>query len=143
MANSIRLLGLAKKAGRLEIGEETCGAAARAKKARIILTASDASDNSLQRARNYARTGNIPHIPVPYTKMELGIEVGRGSPGMLAITDIGLAARFVSELARENPELYGDAAAEMAAKNERAVRRKKEAKMHEKNVRMGKRRKTE
>ena len=32
MANSIKLLGITKKAGRLEIGEESAGMAARAKK---------------------------------------------------------------------------------------------------------------
>ena len=42
MANgedALRLLGLARKAGRLEIGEEPVAAAARAGKARLILAA--------------------------------------------------------------------------------------------------------
>ena len=38
----LSLLGIAKKAGRVEIGEEPVGAAARAKKARVILVAADA-----------------------------------------------------------------------------------------------------
>lgn len=38
----LSLLGLAKKAGRVEVGEEPVGAAARAKKARVILVAQDA-----------------------------------------------------------------------------------------------------
>ena len=45
MANDpiLHLLGLAKKAGRLEIGEEPVGALCRALHARLILLASDAA----------------------------------------------------------------------------------------------------
>lgn len=42
----LSLLGLAKKAGRVEVGEEPVGAAARAKKARVILVAQDAGPSS-------------------------------------------------------------------------------------------------
>ena len=143
MANSIRLLGLAKKAGKLEIGEDSCGTAARAKKVKIILTARDSADNSVQRARNFSKIGNVPHVVLPYTKYDLGLEVGRGSPGMLGITDVGLAAKFVSELAREFPGGYEETSDLLAKKNEKTLRRRKEARAHERNVKMGKRRKTE
>ena len=39
MDNTLHLLGIAKKAGRLEVGEEPVGAAARARQARVILLA--------------------------------------------------------------------------------------------------------
>ena len=42
MDNTLHLLGIAQKAGRLEVGEEPVGAAARARQARVILLACDA-----------------------------------------------------------------------------------------------------
>ena len=45
----LHLLGLAKKAGRLEIGEEPVGAAARAHQARVLLLAADAAPNTVRR----------------------------------------------------------------------------------------------
>ena len=44
----LHLLGLAKKAGRLEIGEEPVGAAARAHQARVLLLAADAAPNTVR-----------------------------------------------------------------------------------------------
>ena len=44
MDNTLHLLGIAQKAGRLEVGEEPVGAAARARQARVILLACDAYD---------------------------------------------------------------------------------------------------
>ena len=140
MANSIKLLGLSKKAGRLEIGEESVGAAARAKKAKVILAACDASDNLKRRAENFSAAGKAPLVVLPYSKLELGCEVGRGSPGLLAITDVGLAAGFVSKLAAEFPQQYESCREELEQKAAKAMQRKKEAKAHERNLKMGKRR---
>ena len=42
----LSMLGLALKAGRVEVGEEPVGAAARAKKARVIFVAQDAAPSS-------------------------------------------------------------------------------------------------
>jgi ribosomal protein L7Ae-like RNA K-turn-binding protein len=81
MNNSLGLLGIAKKAGRLEIGDESVGSAARAKKARLILTASDASDGLKRRADHYAAEGSTIHLALPFDKYELGSEVGRGLRG--------------------------------------------------------------
>ena len=53
----LSLLGLAKKAGRVEVGEEPVGAAARAKKARVILVAQGAGPSSQRRAFSFAQTG--------------------------------------------------------------------------------------
>ena len=46
----LHLLGLAKKAGRLEVGEEPVGAASRARQARRIHRASDAAPHTPRRA---------------------------------------------------------------------------------------------
>ena len=53
----LHLLGLAKKAGRLEIGEEPVGAAARAHQARVLLLAADAAPNTVRRAAHFGEAG--------------------------------------------------------------------------------------
>lgn len=134
----LSFLGLSEKAGRLVTGEESCGMAARAKKARVILLASDAGRSTQVRGANYAETGDCPLVRLPFTRNEVGAALGRGAVSMAAVTDIGLAAAFVDKLSAENPGAYEDPAAELQRTLTRAMERKKEAKRHKENVRRGK-----
>ena len=72
MERILSLLGLAHKAGRVEIGEEPVGSAARAKKARIILVAGDAAASSVRRAMGFANVGSCLCLVIPATKEQLG-----------------------------------------------------------------------
>lgn len=137
MDNVLHLLGIARKAGRVEVGEEPVGASARARQARLILVASDAADNSARRAAHFAQAGKAPWFRVPYTKGELGGTVGRASCAMLALTDVGLAAALLSRLAAGAPETYGAAAAELSEKADKALQRQKEQRRHEKKLQKG------
>jgi ribosomal protein L7Ae-like RNA K-turn-binding protein len=138
----LRFLGIARKAGAVETGEDMAGAAARAKKARVIFTASDASPNLIKRGDNFAFTGGVPHVRLPYTKAELGMALGKGVAGVIAITDVGIASKMVSELAQADPEKYGEAAESLQKTSERILKRRKEAHAHEKNVRAGKKKRS-
>ncbi|SHI04452.1 Ribosomal protein L7Ae [Sporobacter termitidis DSM 10068] len=135
-----RLLGIAKKAGLLEIGDESVGHAARVRKAKVILSASDASDGSKRRARGYAEQYGAIHLVLPSSKEELSAIIGRGSPGMLAILDTGIASKYVALLAQEDNAQYGEAAGLLAEKAERMRGRRAEARAHLRNKRTGKRR---
>ena len=134
MDNALRLIGLARKGGRVEVGEEPVGAAARARKARLVVLAADAADNTLRRAAHFAQAGAVPAVQSPYTKGELGLAVGRTSCAMLAITDYGLAAAFAQKLAAVDQEQYGDTAALLEEKAQRALQRQKEQRRHEKKM---------
>ena len=68
MSKALNYLGLAKKAGMLEIGEENTGAAIRWGKARFVLLASDASDNAKRRLNGFLYEKDIPMLRVPFTK---------------------------------------------------------------------------
>jgi len=138
MSAALMFLGLTAKAGHLTIGEDSCGIVARAKKAKLLLTASDASDNSRTRARNYADASHCPCVTLPYTKFDLGSMVGRGSPGMLAITDINMADAFMKKLAAENPGQFTEECGQLDYAAQRALQRKKEAKKHQENLKRGK-----
>lgn len=134
MDSVLRLLGVARKAGRVEVGEEPVGAAARAHQAKVILTAADGADNSIRRAAHFAEAGKIQALPTPYTKGELGGAVGRSACTMLALTDIGLAAAIAEKLAQADPERCGGPAEELKLQAGKALQRQKERRAHEKNL---------
>ena len=136
MDKALNFLALARKAGRVELGEEPAGAAARAQKARLMIVAKDATDHTLRRAKSFVSGTEQLCLQVPHTKEELGQAVGRSALALAAFTDPAMALGFVKALG--DPEKY---AAEIASLDRRAKRiqqRQKEARAHEKNVRQGK-----
>ncbi len=134
MDSVLHLLGIARKAGRVEVGEEPVGAAARARQAKVILTAADGADNSLRRAAHFAEAGNIPCLPTPYRKGELGGAVGRSACTMVALTDVGLASAIAQKLAAADPERWGESAAQLKLQAGKALQRQKEQRTHEKKL---------
>lgn len=141
----LSMIGLAKKAGQVEIGEEPVGSAARAKDARVILVAKDAAAGSVRRAMSFGQTGACLCLTVPFDKDQLGRALGRTSCAMAAITDIGFAEAIVKKLAALDPERYAPAAQRLEVKALRAAQRRAEQAQrraeqaqHEKNLRRGK-----
>ena len=70
MANDpiLHLLGLAKKAGRLEVGEEPVGALCRARQTKLVLLAADAAPNTSRRAAHFGQAGNVLWLALPFSK---------------------------------------------------------------------------
>ena len=133
----LHLLGLAKKAGRLEAGEEPVGAACRARQAKLLLLAADAAPNTRRRAAHFGEAGNVLWLESPFAKSELGLILGRSSCAMLALTDAGFAAAAGEKLAAQDPDKYGPAAEKLRQKADRVLQRQKEQRQHEKNLREG------
>ena len=138
--NILSLLGLALRGGRLVMGEEPVEGVARARDARVLLLASDAADNTRRRIEHFADEGQCMWLRVPFTKEELGRALGRTSVAVAAITDIGMAAAVARRLAELEPALYGESAARLDVKAQRAAERRAEQLAHEKNLRQGKKR---
>ena len=128
-------LSLARKAGRIELGEEPAGAAARGQKAKLLVVASDATDHTWRRAKSFAAGIDLPCIRVDFTKDALGQATGRQSLAMAAITDPALALAFVKAL--EEPEKYREALESLEKRTKRVQSRQAEARAHEKNVKQG------
>lgn len=140
MDNILSMLGLAHKAGKVEIGEEPVGSAARAKKARVIFFAEDAAPSTRRRAKSFAETGSCILLPIPAGKDDMGRVLGRTSCAMCTVTEIGFASAIVKKLAAIEPEQYQAAADALAVKAKRAQERRQEQAQHEKNLKNGKKR---
>lgn len=133
-------LGLCKRAGMLEAGEEPVESAARARDVRLLLLAQDAAENTARRAEHFAQMGQCILVSVPFTKEELGRAVGRESCALAGVTDVGFACAVARRLADGDPQTYGDAAQRLEVKAQRAAQRRTEQALHEKNLRRGKKR---
>ena len=136
MNKALNYLGLARRGGLAELGEEPVGAIARTGKAYVILVASDASDHTWRRAKSYAAGTDQQCIRIGCTKDELGLAVGRTSLAIAAVTDVQLALALVTAL--DQPETYKQALEVLTVKAAKAKKRAAEAKAHKRNVRMGK-----
>lgn len=136
MDKALNYMALARKAGRIELGEEPVGAAARAVKACLVVVAQDASDHSWRRAKSFVAGTNQQCIRLPHSKDEMGMAIGRTSLAMAAFTDPSMALAFVKALPQ--PEQYTQEAEALEQRVRRVQQRQKEAKAHLKNVRKGK-----
>ena len=138
MDKALNYLSLARKAGRIELGEEPVGAAARAKKARLILVASDAGDHSWRRAKSFVAGTEQLCMKVPFTKDQLGEAIGRTSLAMAAFTDPALALAFLKAMG--DPEKYKEALESLDRRAKRIRQRQQEEKNHQRNLRQGQKR---
>lgn len=119
MNKALGLIGIAKRAGKLGIGAEVCSIAVRDGSARAICTAKDASE----RAKEWASSLDIPHLPLDVTREELGALLGRASCAQLVILDVGIAASVAQKLLETSDE-YSDAYNELSALKARQEKRK-------------------
>ena len=122
--NTLRLLGLMRRANALSTGEESTGSSARAGKAALLLLARDASENARKRAQGFAAARQLPLVTLPCTKAEFAAAVGVSGGAMAAVTDAGFAGALLRALAGEDPETYGGAAAAFQPQNEKKHSRK-------------------
>ena len=136
MDKALNYIALARKAGRIELGEEPAGAAARAQKARLVVVASDATDHTWRRAQSFVAGTEQICLRVPFSKDELGQATGRTALALAAFTDPALALAFVKALG--NPTRYKAEIESLDKRTKRIQQRQKEARAHEKNLRQGK-----
>ena len=136
MDKALRYLGLARKAGLCELGEEPVGAITRTGKGYLVLVASDASDHTWRRAKSFVAGTDQQCVRLPYPKTEMGLATGRQELAIAAITDVGMALSIVESLGQ--PEKHKEVIEVLTEKKKRVQQRQKEAKAHTRNVRFGK-----
>ena len=136
---ALNYLALGKKGRLVELGEEPVGAITRTGKGYLVVVASDASDHTWRRAKSFVAGTEQQCVRTPFTKEELGFVVGRTSLAIAAFTDVALALAFVKAL--PDQEKVKTVAEHLEEKSKKMRQRKKEADAHQRNVRMGKKKK--
>ena len=98
------LLGIARRAGHIQIGFDAVVAAIAAGQARLVLCAADLSSKTDKEWRYTARGKDVPALRLPLSKEELSRALGLHKPvGLAATDDEGFAGRLQS-LTTELPE---------------------------------------
>lgn len=110
MADPMGVLGIARKGGNLETGEENSKAMVKSGRARLLIVASDASPGAQKRAEGYVFGCSTPLLHVPYTKEELSAASGRPGCSMAVFLDRGLAHAFAGALLETHGEAYRETA---------------------------------
>lgn len=135
MDKALNYMALARKAGRIELGEEPVGSAARGQHARLIVVASDATDHTWRRAMSFVAGTQQQCVRVPYSKDELGQAIGRTSLAVAAFTDPALALAFLKAMGQ--PQTYKTALEDLQKRTQRVQQRQAEAKAHRRNKQRG------
>ena len=133
MDKALNYMGLARKASRIELGEEPVGAVARSHVARLVIVASDAGDHTWRRAKSFVAGTEQLCIKVPFSKDQLGQAVGRTSLAVAAFTDAALALAFAKALDQPDAQVIE----KLETLSQRIQQRQKEAKAHKQNNRRG------
>ena len=129
MDKAQQYMALARKAGRLAVGEAVCGETAAAGKAKLLLLASDASANARKRAVGFLNGRRAPLQALPWTKEELSALLGKQGCSMVCFTDLPLAARFAAAMA-DFDSAWQDTAELLSRREDKAVRRKAAPRKH-------------
>ena len=82
----LSMVSLAKKAGKLVTGEEGCEKAIQKGQARLVLVATDASDNTKKKFGNKSSFYQVPLFSF-FTKDEMGAAIGTHSRATIAVVD--------------------------------------------------------
>lgn len=92
MDRFLTLLGLALRAGKVEVGEAPVHSALAHGKAEAVYVARDAAENTVDKVCRHL--GNTPCRTLPADKSRLGFALGRKSCALAAVTDPGFARRL-------------------------------------------------
>ena len=81
-------LGLAMRAGKIKSGESVILSDIKTNKIKLVIVATDASDNTLKVMKNKSESNQIP-LRSFGTRVELGIALGKGERVNIGVTDNG------------------------------------------------------
>jgi len=90
----LSMLALARKAGKLLAGEETCEKAIRSGEARLVHVATDASANTQKKFGNKAQFYETPIYSL-FTKEEIDRHIGLHNRATFVVTDENFARKIL------------------------------------------------
>ncbi len=100
-AKALRLVGMALRARRLEIGFDAASALVASGRAKLAMTASDASPRVASRIKDAAEQSGTTFIAAPFDKSELGAALGRAECAAVATADSGFSKAIIEALGTE------------------------------------------
>ncbi|MGP6147512.1 L7Ae/L30e/S12e/Gadd45 family ribosomal protein [Jeotgalibaca sp. A122] len=89
----LNLLGLAVKAGKLITGEELTIKSIQRNEAKLVIVASNASDNTREKLINKCKYYNVP-LDISFTTDEISAAIGK-SRSICAFTEKGFASSYL------------------------------------------------
>ncbi len=95
---ALGLLGLARKAGKLQTGEESVGSLLLQKRARLTVLADDAGSAVARKIRALAEGTRQRVVEIPCDKLTLGAALGRQTVSVAAFEDVSMALAFARTL---------------------------------------------
>jgi ribosomal protein L7Ae-like RNA K-turn-binding protein len=98
-------LGLAMRAGKLVTGDEAALTAVRSREAKLLIIASDASENTKKKYKDKCTTYGVKVIEGG-SRDRLGASIGKESRVVLAVVDLGFA-RLLTASYENSPEVSG------------------------------------
>ena len=95
----MRIIGLATRAGKIEVGEGKTEDRIKNKKSKLVIVSLDASDNTVKKFESLCKRNGIPIIRTGERDV-LGKYTGRETAVVLTVSDEGFANR-IKELASD------------------------------------------
>ena len=89
-------LGLAMRAGKIKSGESVILSDIKTNKIKLVIVATDASDNTLKVMKNKSESNQIP-LRSFGTRVELGIALGKGERVNIGVTDNGFKKIVIND----------------------------------------------
>lgn len=91
------MLGLAKRAGKVQTGEDICSKAVKSGVSKLIIVACDASDNTKKSITDTCKYYNVRFVEAG-TKLELGKFTGAESRAVVSVNDNNFAKAILDKL---------------------------------------------
>lgn len=104
---ALSLLGMAMRAGKLVTGDETVLKNVKQGKARLVILAGDASDNTKKKYRDKCSTYNVKLVEM-FDRVSLGEAIGKSERVLIAVTDAGFSASIARSLTQPTEVEYID-----------------------------------
>ena len=96
--NILSFIGLARRAGSVELGAEKVYEMASFGKAKMVLLADDVAGNTVNAVKNTCSRKEIPVVKAGCSKDELGPAVGFAQCGVITVTDTGFALSLAEKM---------------------------------------------
>ncbi|SCG83404.1 putative ribosomal protein ylxQ [Proteiniborus sp. DW1] len=86
MKKLLSMLGIGRKAGLIISGEMGCIQSLKERKSKLLIIASDASDNTKSKFQSICNQKNIRYLEIGQ-KVELGESIGKGLTSVISVND--------------------------------------------------------